>query len=152
MTAMVCAILEQPGDADADRVASTSESEPLSGRSASAPSASAPSLVEVVHQLADAELEALLAQAASGRAEFDRVITVAAGEAAKRSERALGHGGLAQRRGHRTVIQFVQSLTGESKGEATRQVKVGELIGETDAAQRSITGSDGGTDAGTSEN
>ncbi|MGN6203566.1 MAG: hypothetical protein ACTHNC_01485, partial [Humibacter sp.] len=96
----------------------------------------------MVHRLPDAELEALLSQAASGRAEFDRVITVAAGEAAKRSHRTLGHGGLAQRRGHRTVIQLVQSLTGESKGEAARQVKVGELIGETDAAQRTSTSTD----------
>ncbi|MGN6197080.1 DUF222 domain-containing protein, partial [Humibacter sp.] len=92
----------------------------------------------------------LLSRAASGRAEFDRVITVAAGEAAKRSERALGHGGLAQRRGHRTVIQLVQSLTGESKGEAARQVKVGELIGETDAAQRTITDSGTGSPGDTS--
>ncbi|MGN6198281.1 DUF222 domain-containing protein, partial [Humibacter sp.] len=110
--------------------------------SASASASSARSLVEVVHRLPDAELEALLSQAASGRAEFDRVITVAAGEAAKRSHRTLGHGGLAQRRGHRTVIQLVQSLTGESKGEAARQVKVGELIGETDAAQRTSTSTD----------
>jgi hypothetical protein len=109
MTAMVCAILEKPALDDTRDEAATNS----------------PSLIEAVHQLPDTDLEALLAQAASGRAEFDRVITVAAGEAAKRSERALGHGGLAQRRGHRTVIQLVQSLTGESKGETARQVKVG---------------------------
>ncbi|MGN6198707.1 MAG: hypothetical protein ACTHNX_08675, partial [Humibacter sp.] len=88
MTAMVCAILERPAPDDTRDEAATNS----------------PSLIEAVHQLPDAELEALLSRAASGRAEFDRVITVAAGEAAKRSERALGHGGLAQRRGHRTVI------------------------------------------------
>ncbi|GAB3806401.1 hypothetical protein GCM10028798_29240 [Humibacter antri] len=131
MTAMVCALLEKPPLDDADAGAPTNS----------------PSLIEAVRHLPDTDLEALLAQAANGRAEFDRVIAVAAGEAAKRSERSLGHGGLAQRRGHRTAVQLVQSLTGESKGEASRQVKVGELIGETDAAQRSLIDNPAGAGA-----
>ncbi|WP_243061942.1 HNH endonuclease signature motif containing protein [Humibacter sp. RRB41] len=92
-------------------------------------------LVDVVRCLNDADLETLLADAARGRAEFDRVIAIGAGEAAKRSRRELGHAGLAQRRGYRGAAQLVQSLTGESKGEAARQVKVGELLGEAAAIE-----------------
>lgn len=94
------------------------------------------SLIELAHALSDSALEATMATAARGRAELDRVIAVLAGEAAKRSARELGHSGLAQRKGHRSAVQLVQSLTGESRGEAARQVKVGELLGETDAAER----------------
>ncbi|HWD61401.1 MAG TPA: hypothetical protein VG369_02805, partial [Humibacter sp.] len=129
-TAQVCSLL---GD-----VAARPTSGP--GR-ADAPDIAKPSgaLVEAVRCLNDADLEALLADAARGRAEFDRVIAIGAGEAAKRSRRELGHSGLAQRRGYRGAAQLVQSLTGESKGEAARQVKVGELLGEA-AAIESLAG------------
>ena len=119
ITEEVCARL----DADASETGSTA---PVHARS----------LVEVARILPDSELESTLTDAARGRAEFDRVIAVLAGEAARRSARALGHSGLAQRKGHRSAVQLVQSLTGESKGEASRQVKVGELLGEADAAER----------------
>ena len=156
MTAMVCAILEQREPVASERSVPASATDAAVGRSVSSlhpasrttPDDSASSLVEAVHLLPDSDLETLLTQAAGGRAEFDRVITVAAGEAAKRSQRALGHGGLAQRRGHRTAVQLVQSLTGESKGEAARQVKVGELIGETDAVQRLATSTGVGSGSG----
>jgi hypothetical protein len=93
------------------------------------------SLVDSVHQLSDAQLQSLLSSAGSGRAEFDRIISVAAGEVAKRSRRELGHSGLAQSKGHRSAVQLVQVLTGESPSEARRQIRVGELLGEAAGAE-----------------
>lgn len=149
LAAQVCAILERSGPSSSRFTRAQGEF-----RDDEALDRSRPSLAEVVHELSDAELESLLHRAAGGRAEFDRVITVAAGEAAKRSQRSLGHEGLAQRRGHRTAVQLVQSLTGESKGEAARQVRVGELIGETEAAERAARSgtTSGGADTDTGRN
>jgi hypothetical protein len=150
MAAEVCAILER-SEPTTSRIARRLD-DPLGEEVLDR---SPRSLVEVVHDLTDTDLESLLRSAADGRAEYDRVIAVAAGEAAKRSRREVGHGGLAQRWGHRTAVQLVQSLTGESKGEAARQIKVGELLGETEAAERAAqklladdTGSDGGSGEG----
>ncbi|WP_243061818.1 HNH endonuclease signature motif containing protein [Humibacter sp. RRB41] len=95
--------------------------------------AAAESLVESIRMLSDDHLQMLLSEAGSGRAELDRVISIAAGEIAKRSRRELGHSGLAQRAGHPSATRLVQVLTGESPTEARRQVRIGELLGEADA-------------------
>ncbi|MGA0567862.1 DUF222 domain-containing protein [Rathayibacter sp. KR2-224] len=101
------------------------------------PNASEPvSLIESIDALDDDALAELIADSSRGRTEFDTVLTAAAGVAAKRSERALGHSGLAQRNGHQNVVRFVQHLTGSSRGEASRQVRLGEVMGEADAAER----------------
>jgi hypothetical protein len=96
------------------------------------------SLVESIDGLDDAALAELITDASRGRSEFDTVLTAAAGVAAKRSERALGQAGLAQRSGHQNAVRFVQSLTGSSRGEASRQVRLGGAMGETDAAERRL--------------
>ena len=83
-------------------------------------SAEEPTLVESIDALSDDVLARLISDASRARAEFDTVLTAAAGVAAKRSERALGHSGLAQRNGHQNAVRFVQSLTGASRGEASR--------------------------------
>jgi hypothetical protein len=123
-----------------------------------------PSLVQQITALDDDALSRLMSDAARGRAEFDTIITVAAGVAAKRSERSQGQAGLAQRNGHRSAVGFVQSITGSSRGEAARQVRLGGAMGEADAAEQlllmapdgptsrsddSPTGDDSGADAGT---
>lgn len=95
-------------------------------------------LIESIDVLADDVLARLISDASHARAEFDTVLTAAAGVAAKRSERALGHAGLAQRNGHQNAIRFVQSLTGASRGEASRQVRLGGAMGEVDAAERAL--------------
>ena len=46
----------------------------------------------------------------------------------------LGYAGLAQSRGHRTPVAMVQSITGTTRAEAARQVRLGHLMGEADAA------------------
>ena len=98
--------------------------------------ADVPSLVQLVTALDDDALARLMSDAARGRAEFDTIITVAAGVAAKRSERSQGQAGLAQRNGHRNAVRFVQSVTGASRGEAARQVRLGGAMGEADAAEQ----------------
>ena len=52
----------------------------------------------------------------------------ASGVASRRSERAAGHSGLAQSRGHRGAVSLVQEITGASRAEAARTVRVGESL------------------------
>lgn len=94
------------------------------------------SMVAVVESFDDSELTGLLQDASRLRAETDALITTAAGVIAKRSERALGYAGLAQREGHRTPTAMVQAITGTTRAEAARQVRLGEALGEADAAER----------------
>ncbi|MGN6200486.1 HNH endonuclease signature motif containing protein [Humibacter sp.] len=112
-------------------------------RDSSRASAEEPTLVESIDLLADEVLARLISDASRARAEFDTVLTAAAGVAAKRSERALGHSGLAQRNGHQNAVRFVQSLTGASRGEAARQVRLGGAMGEVDAAERALRTGEG---------
>jgi len=56
------------------------------------------------------------------------VQVICAGVIARRSSRDAGHTGLAQARGHRSAASLVQELGGMSKGEAARQVRVGEAL------------------------
>ncbi len=96
----------------------------------------------------DVELPALTAGVAalsdtSVRDAFDTVATLGrnvkkletllAGVIAQRSTRAAGRGGLAQTGGFRTPVQMVQEITGVSKGEAGRVVRVGTSLIEADA-------------------
>lgn len=53
---------------------------------------------------------------------------VAAGVAATRSRREAGHGGLAQSRGHRSTVELVQEVSGASKADAARQVRIGQAL------------------------
>jgi hypothetical protein len=108
---------------------------------ASLPANAAPSLPALVSNFDDDQLTALLANAAALRAEAETVIAVGAGVVAKRSERALGYGGLAALKGQRSAVGLVRSLTGSTSAEALRQVKLGEAMGEADAAARLIEAS-----------
>lgn len=67
----------------------------------------------------------------------DATVLVRAGEAlriaasgvvAARSTRDAGHGGMAQIRGHRTAVSLIQDLTGTTKADATKQVRLGEAL------------------------
>ncbi len=55
----------------------------------------------------------------------------ASGVAARRSQREHGHGGLAQTRGHGSPISLVQELTGATKSEASRHVRLGAALLDT---------------------
>jgi hypothetical protein len=58
----------------------------------------------------------------------DLVLATLAAEAARRSTRDRGYGGLAQRKGHRNVGGLVQNVTGQSKADVTRAVQTGEEL------------------------
>nr|WP_241246065.1 HNH endonuclease signature motif containing protein [Microbacterium sp. 4R-513] len=58
---------------------------------------------------------------------------MAAGVAAQRSERELGHAGLAATRGHRTPAALVQAIAGGTKAEADRHVRLGTALLEGSA-------------------
>ncbi|WP_308467641.1 HNH endonuclease signature motif containing protein [Rathayibacter soli] len=97
--------------------------------------AGAPAPLSVmVDRLDDDRLQALVTDAAALRSEVDAVIAAGAGALAKRSDRVLGYQGLAQRTGHRTPVGLLQSLTGSSRIEAARQVRLGEAMAQADAA------------------
>ena len=92
----------------------------------------------------DEALKQIVRNAASARAQFDMIVTVGAGLISKRSEPQLGYAGLAAREGRRSAVDLVQSLTGEGRADAARQVRFGAAMGEADAAARLAEISDDG--------
>lgn len=50
------------------------------------------------------------------------------GVVAARSARERGHGGLAQKRGHRSPVSLIQDLTGTTRADAAKQVRLGEAL------------------------
>lgn len=54
--------------------------------------------------------------------------TLLAGVVAQRSTRDRGHEGMAAQGGFRTSVEMIRVMTGVTKGEATRAVKVGEAL------------------------
>ncbi|WP_045270152.1 hypothetical protein, partial [Microbacterium azadirachtae] len=82
----------------------------------------------VVEGLADAEAVAVLREAGEVGRLVEQVQVICAGVIARRSTRDAGHAGLAQARGHRSAASLVQELGGMTKGEAARQVRVGEAL------------------------
>ncbi len=79
---------------------------------------------------------AALATALTQAAERIRLITV--GVISARSARSAGHGGLAQRRGHRNATSLVQQVTGSTRAEAARQVRVAESLFESPQADLEV--------------
>ena len=73
-----------------------------------------------------------------------------AGVVAQRSTRDLGHGGLAAGGGFRTPVEMIRVMTGVTKTEATRAVKVGEAL-LAGAGAGAGSGSDLGSDSGSGE-
>ena len=94
------------------------------------------SLPAVVCGLTDDRLRDVLVSASALKFQVDALIAAGAGAVAKRSERELGYTGLASREGFRSPEAMLQSITGSSRGEAARQVRLGEAMGEADAAVR----------------
>ncbi|MET4640056.1 DUF222 domain-containing protein [Mycetocola sp. 2940] len=103
-------------------------------------SAGAVPLTVLIDRADNGEVQALLTEAARARSEFDAILAAGAGVIAKRSERALGYAGLAQSTGDGTAVDMMQRLTGSTRGEAFRQVKLGGAMGEADAATAAAAG------------
>jgi hypothetical protein len=87
--------------------------------------------VAVVAALPDEDVLALLTVATDLAKTAERVRAVAAGVVSARSSRAAGHKGLAQGRGHRNAVALVQELSGGTRGDAARQVRVGQSLVES---------------------
>ena len=82
-------------------------------------------LARAVGALPDDVVVRVLAEATAVVNAADAVRAVAAGVIAARSGRDAGHAGLAQVRGHRSPVSLVQEITGTTKGDAVRQVRLG---------------------------
>ncbi len=94
-------------------------------------------LPAAVARLDDAGAVELLQLASAVGQMAERLRVVAAGVVGQRSTRGAGHAGLAQSQGHRSAVSLVQQVTGMSRGEAVKQVRVGESLYET-AADASV--------------
>lgn len=58
------------------------------------------------------------------------LVAAGAGVIAERSTRDLGHTGAAAVRGHRTAVDLVQSISGGTRADAVRAVRVGESLAQ----------------------
>ena len=86
-------------------------------------------------RLSDASVLEILAEVGAIANDADRLQAVIAGVAATRSSRDRGQGGLAAGQGFSTPEKLIQSITGGTRADAVRQVRVGtSLIEGTDAA------------------
>ncbi len=85
-------------------------------------------LASGVEAMNDDELVAILEHVAALRTCVDRLGVIAAGVAARRSRRDRGYQGLASKRGHRTPVAMIQSITGSTAAAARKAVQVGESL------------------------
>ncbi|GEP48460.1 DUF222 domain-containing protein [Microbacterium saccharophilum] len=84
------------------------------------------SLPAVLRRMPDDAVVALLEEASALIGCAERLKVAAAGVVAERS--AAPHGGLAGTLGHRSPVTLVQEITGGSRGEASRTVRVGAAL------------------------
>ena len=75
----------------------------------------------------DAVIE-VIAQASVLLRGAESVRIAASGTVAERSARDAGHDGLAQKRGHRSPVSLIQDLTGTTRADAAKQVRLGEAL------------------------
>jgi hypothetical protein len=85
-------------------------------------------LPSALDQLGDEGVLTALAAATGLVRAGEKVRIAAAGVAAARSTRETGHGGLAQTRGHRSPVSLIQEITGSTRADATRHVRLGESL------------------------
>ncbi|WP_051224125.1 HNH endonuclease signature motif containing protein [Pseudoclavibacter soli] len=90
--------------------------------------ASAEQLPAVVAGLPDDAVLQLLDASAGLASAAERLRVLAAGVVSGRSRREYGQQGLAQSTGHRDPVSLVQHLTGSTRVEALRQVRVGASL------------------------
>ena len=85
-------------------------------------------LARSVRSLDDGPLLELVRASAGLVRDAQRISTVAVAVVAERSTRNAGQDGLAQKRGHRNATDLLQTLTGESRSSAHRQIRVGAAV------------------------
>ena len=87
--------------------------------------------------LSDASVLEVLRHVTAIANDAERLQSVIAGVAATRSRREQGHSGLAAGQGHASPAALIQSITGGSRADALRQLRVGAALldeGETSGA------------------
>lgn len=82
----------------------------------------------VVQRLTDEGVVALIESATVLVRGAESVRIAGSGVVAARSSRDAGHGGLAQKRGHRSPVSLIQDLTGSTRADAAKQVRLGEAL------------------------
>ncbi|MDP3950377.1 HNH endonuclease signature motif containing protein [Microbacterium sp.] len=85
-------------------------------------------VLSAVSGMTDAEVVAILEEVVHGAKLFEQIKLSAIGVGAARSTRERGHSGLAQSRGHRSMVELVRHITGSTRGEAAREVRVGAAL------------------------
>ena len=85
-------------------------------------------LAERMSALDDDDVISVIGWASALMRGAERIAIVGAGIAAARSTREAGHSGLAQTRGHRSPAGLVQELTGASRSEAQKHIRLGETL------------------------
>ncbi|MBC9926295.1 MULTISPECIES: HNH endonuclease signature motif containing protein [unclassified Leucobacter] len=93
----------------------------------------ASSLPEIVRALSDADVVAVLEATSALSRSVERLQIAASGVVAWRSTRESGHAGIAQALGHRNPVSLVQQITGASRVQAMREVRVGQSLLESAA-------------------
>lgn len=78
--------------------------------------------------MTDADVVRVLEETAALAHELEQIQAMTAGVIALRSRREQGHSGLSAARGHRSAAALIQNLTGSTKADAHRQVRVGEAL------------------------
>ncbi len=95
-------------------------------------------------RLTDADVVKILEETAALAQQVEQIKVAAASVIAVRSTRDRGHSGLSASRGHRSAAALIQDVTGSTKADAHRVVRVGEALldDETDAADPRPRGDD----------
>ena len=93
--------------------------------------------------LSDASVLEVLREVTGIANDAERLQSVVAGVAAQRSKRENGHSGLAATQGHASPVSLVQSITGGTRADALRQVRVGQsLLDGADAGAGGASGAE----------
>lgn len=111
-----------------------------------------------IQSFADDEVLALIEQASVLVRGGECIRIAGTGVVASRSARDAGHGGMAQKRGHRSTVSLIQDLTGSTRADAAKQVRLGEALAaavasvptELDDLGGGESAAEGGTDAAAS--
>ncbi|WP_052226930.1 HNH endonuclease signature motif containing protein [Microbacterium mangrovi] len=98
----------------------------------------------VMTTLRDDDVIAVIESTSSAIRELEGLRVLATGIAAQRSTRDAGHGGLAQKRGHRSAVALVQDLTGVSRTQAGKVTQLGRSLLETIESGADAPGPEGG--------
>ncbi|HYJ49445.1 MAG TPA: DUF222 domain-containing protein [Microbacterium sp.] len=85
-------------------------------------------LLESIRRLDTDKVMDVVTHASEVKHDAERIVAVAAGVLAERSTREKGQAGAAAVHGHSSPISLVQSISGSTRAEAVRAVRIGEAL------------------------